>query len=150
MNEELDPISIEVPTAQITKAPFLELERELRKTIDQFTAHEDISRNKVKIDISLSIIRTILYIAKQLAERVPDKSGNDYDMADEFGLVKLKEKTASWPEPHETALFAYRPEQLNHERRREIEALFNNNASFKKVVESTRKNREWLAPQYGL
>lgn len=150
MNEELDPISIEVPTAQITKAPFLELERELRKTIDRFTATEDSSRNKVKIDISLSIIKTILYIAKQLAERVPDKSGKDYDMADEFGLVKLKEKTASWPETHETALFAYRPEQLKPERRREIEALFNNNASFKKVVESARKNREWLAPQYGL
>jgi hypothetical protein len=150
MNEELDPISIEVPTAQITKAPFLELERELRKTIDQFTASEDIPRNKIKIDISLSIIRTILYIAKQLAERVPDKSGNDYDMADEFGLKKLKEKTASWPETHETALFAYRPEQLKPKRRREIETLFNNNASFKNVVESARKNREWLAPQYGL
>lgn len=150
MNEELDPISIEVPTAQITKAPFLELEKELRKTIDQFTAREDISRNKVKIDISFSIIKTILYIAKQLAERVPDKSGNDHGMMDEYGLAKLKEKTASWPETHETALFAYRPEQLKPERLREIEALFNNNASFKKVVESARKNREWLAPQYGL
>ncbi len=150
MNEELDPISIEVPTAQITKAPFIELEKELREIMGQFTDSDNISRNKVKIDISLSIIKTILFIAKQLAERVPENSGNDYDMADEFGLIKLKEKTASWPETHETALFAYRPEQLKPERRREIEVLFNNNASFKKVVDSARKNREWLAPQYGL
>jgi hypothetical protein len=57
---------------------------------------------------------------------------------------------ADFPETAETALFAYEPEALSEPVRARLEDLFAHNAGFKRIVEDMRKDRKWLAPQYGL
>ena len=54
------------------------------------------------------------------------------------------------PETTETALFAYQPEALSEPQRARFEDLYKKNAGFKRIVQDMRKDRKWLAPQYGL
>lgn len=57
---------------------------------------------------------------------------------------------ADLPETTETALFAYQPEALSEPLRARLGDLYKKNPSFKRIVEDMRKDRKWLAPQYGL
>lgn len=54
------------------------------------------------------------------------------------------------PETTEMALFAYKPEALSEELRARLADLFEHSSDFKRIVEDMRRDRKWLAPQYGL
>jgi hypothetical protein len=54
------------------------------------------------------------------------------------------------PETTETALFAYQPEALSKAARARLADLFERSSDFKRIVEDMRRDRKWLAPQYGL
>lgn len=56
----------------------------------------------------------------------------------------------SLPEPAETALFAYQPEALSREALARLTGLLERSSDYKRIVEDMRRDRKWLAPQYGL
>ena len=58
--------------------------------------------------------------------------------------------TADFPETTETALFAYQPDSLSESVRARLSDLFEHNDGFRRIVLDMRKDRKWLAPQYGL
>ena len=54
------------------------------------------------------------------------------------------------PETTETALFAYKPDALSAPARARLTDLFERSPDYKRIVEDMRRDRKWLAPQYGL
>jgi hypothetical protein len=65
-------------------------------------------------------------------------------------LEEARAFAADLPEPMETALFAYQPGSLSEPVRAHFDNLFKENPKFKRIVQDMRKDRKWLAPQYGL
>lgn len=54
------------------------------------------------------------------------------------------------PETTETALFAYAPDTLDEGQKHQLEELYRQDDGYRRIVDRMRKDRKWLAPQYGL
>lgn len=79
-------------------------------------------------------------------KRAPKKSQN----AKTHCLKEARSFSQEFPETTETALFAYSPEALSEQQKLHLDQLYEGNASYKRIVDRMRKDRKWLAPQYGL
>lgn len=65
-------------------------------------------------------------------------------------LKEARAFTQHFPETTETALFAYSPEALSEQQKLQLDQLYEGNANYKRIVDRMRKDRKWLAPQFGL
>jgi predicted component of type VI protein secretion system len=72
------------------------------------------------------------------------------EAADTDCLRDARAFAEGFPETTETALFAYQPDALSESVRARLSDLFEHNAGFQRIVQDMRKDRKWLAPQYGL
>lgn len=148
-------VSVEVPSPQISADEIRNLENELIVLIDQ----DDTSNSKklVSVNIPLSILTVVIAVMSVL-KKTPSiqessvKSPEVSDTEDGNAMTAdwVTDRTSEWPETHLSAMYAFCPERLSPVQFKHIDSLFNESALFRKMIEGTRRDREWLAPQYGL
>lgn len=55
-----------------------------------------------------------------------------------------------FPDTLKSAYFAYAPSELEEGELRSLQALFEANEAYAQMIAGMRRDRQWLAPQFGL